>query len=300
MPMDIGKLFEQIFKERKKIIKSFLLAFLLTLAFKNIIWEILVDEIPIFGFHDIVEIYTLNDKESPDKNIIPSYPKQDLEQFLDYLIREDYWFLSTQELYDYFLATPKQPIPPQHAKQKQVMITFDDGYQSIHTQLLPILENLEQKYGKKAKVVLFVNAGFMGDRGSRLYHATCKELNEGLVKGFFDIQSHGLHHNNLTQLSNRDLDRELFEDQKRLRKCTDGLDKTKTVASHIAYPFGATDKRVQRYIAKYYLSGYLYNSRTLKLGWNINKYRISRLTVNMEKSVKNLINLASGMWFELH
>jgi peptidoglycan/xylan/chitin deacetylase (PgdA/CDA1 family) len=297
MPIDIGKLFQQIFKERKKIIMIFLLAFLLTLALKKIILEILVDEIPIFGFHDIVEIYSLNDKTSQDKNIIPSYPKQDLEEFLGYLIREDYWFLSTQELYDYFLANPKQPIPPQHAKQKQVMITFDDGYESIHTQLLPILENLDKKYGKKAKVVLFVNAGFMGDRGFRLYHATCKELNEGLVKGFYDIQSHGLYHSNLTQLSDRDLDRELFEDQKRLRKCTDGLDKTKTVASHIAYPFGATDKRVERYISKYYLSGYLYNSRTLKLGWNINKYRISRLTVNMEKSVKNLINLASGGWF---
>jgi poly-beta-1,6-N-acetyl-D-glucosamine N-deacetylase len=297
MPIDIGKLFQQIFKERKKIVMSFLLAFLLTLAFKKIILEIFVDEIPIFGFHDIVDIYSLNNKESQDKNIIQSYPKQDLEEFLGYLIREDYWFLSTQELYDYFLANPKQPIPPQHAQQKQVMVSFDDGYESIHTQLLPILEKLENKYGKKAKVVLFVNAGFMGDRGSRLYHATCKELNEGLTKGFFDIQSHGLYHSNLTQLSDLDLEKELFEDQKRLRKCTAGLDKTKTVASHIAYPFGATDKRVEKYIAKYYSSGYLYNSRTLKLGWNRNEYRIPRLTVNMEKSVKNLINLASGGWF---
>lgn len=297
MPMDIRNLFQYVFKSRKKRIISFLFAFILTLALTKLIFELVTDEIPIFGFHDIVDIQSHNGKISQDKNILPSYPRQDLEEFLGYLIREDYWFLSTQELYDYFLGNPKQPIPAQHAQQKQVMITFDDGYESIHTQLLPILENLENKYGKKAKVVLFVNAGFMGDRGSRLYHATCKELNEGLIKGFYDIQSHGLNHNNLTELSDRDLDRELFEDQKRLRKCTDGLDKRKTVASHIAYPFGTIDKRVEKYIAKYYSSGYLYNSRTLKLGWNRNKYRIPRLSVNMEKSVKNLINLASGGLF---
>ncbi len=297
MPMDIGKVFQYVFRSRQKRIISLLFAFILTLALTKLIFELVTDEIPIFGFHDIVDIQSPNAKGSQDKNILPSYHKQDLEEFLSYLIREDYWFLSTQELYDYFLANPKKPIPSQHAKQKQVMITFDDGYESIHTQLLPILENLEKKYGKKAKVVLFVNAGFMGDRGSRLYHANCKELNDGLIKGFFDIQSHGLYHNNLTQLSEQDLDRELFEDQKRLRKCTAGLDKSQTVASHIAYPFGATDKRVEKYIAKYYSSGYLYNSRTLKLGWNRNKYRIPRLTVNREKSVKNLINLASGGWF---
>ncbi|MCP2732532.1 polysaccharide deacetylase family protein [Limnofasciculus baicalensis] len=296
-PMTIGKLFQEIFQERKKIIKSFLFAFLLTLALKKLVLEVLIDEIPIFGFHDIVDIQLQNDRVSQDKNILPSYPKQDLEEFLGYLIREDYWFLSTQELYNYFLANPKQPIPPQHAQQKPVMITFDDGYESIHTQLLPILENLENKYGKKAKVVLFVNAGFMGDKGSRLYHATCKELNEGLVKGFFDIQSHGLHHKKLTELAHGDLEQEISEDQKRLRKCTAGLDKSQTVASHIAYPFGATDERVEKYIAKYYLSGYLYNSRTLKLGWNRNEYRIPRLTVNMEKSVDSLIKLASGGWF---
>ena len=295
--IDIGKLSQYIFKDGKKIIMSFLFAFLLTVVLKKIVWEILIDEIPIFGLHDIVDIQSQNDTVSQDKNIIPSYPKQDLEKFLDYLIREDYWFLSTQDLYDYFLANPKKQIPSKHAKQKQVMITFDDGYESIYNELLPILENLENKYHKKAKVVLFVNAGFMGDRGSLLYHATCKELNEGLTKGFYDIQSHGLYHNNLTQLSDRDLERELFEDQKRLRKCTDGLDRSKSVASHIAYPFGATDKRVEKYIAKYYLSGYLYNSRTLKLDWNVNRYHIPRLTVNMEKSVNNLIDLAAGGWF---
>ncbi len=297
MRIGIGEVWRRIFKYRQRIIVTFLVSFVITLVLKQIILVVFIDKIPIFGFHDIIDIQPSQARHSQDKNLIASYPKQDLAEFLEYLVRQDYWFLSTQELYDYFLANPPQPIPPQHKKQKKVMITFDDGYESVYTQLLPILENLEDKYGKKAKVVLFVNAGFMGDRGSHLYHATCKELNQGLRKGFYDIQSHGLHHNNLTQLGDENLEKELYEDQKRLRKCTDGLDKTRSVASHIAYPFGATDKRVEKYIAKYYTSGYLYNSRTLKIGWNRNKYRIPRLTVNMKKSVKNLIKLASGRWW---
>jgi hypothetical protein len=53
--------------------------------------------------------------------------------------------------------TKSQQIPPEHIGQKPIMLSFDDGYKNIYTNLLPILEKLETKYGRKVKVVLFVN-----------------------------------------------------------------------------------------------------------------------------------------------
>ena len=177
------------------------------------------------------------------------------------------------------------------------MITFDDGYKSIYTHVLPILEKLENKYGKKVKVVVFINPGFLGHRGVVLDKVNCRNLRDGFKKGFFDIQSHGLNHQDLTKISEKELERELHEAQIRLRKCTQGLDPNQTVAAHLAYPFGAVNKLVQEYVSRYYLSGYLYNSLTFKIRKHINQYQISRLTINKKQSVKKLMRIAAGGWF---
>ncbi|MGE5655125.1 MAG: polysaccharide deacetylase family protein [Actinomycetota bacterium] len=281
---------------RKKRFISFLLAFLLTLFSYRVIVEIFTVRIPIFGFHDLVDFQ--NPKEfSPQKpGFVSDYPIQDLEIFLERLVQDNYWFLSTQELYDYFLANPKKTIPLEHQNQKKVMLTFDDGYKSLQTHLLPILEKLENKYRKKIKVVVFINPGFLGHRGVVLEKVTCQDLREGLQKGFYDVQSHGLNHQDLTKISVKELERELSEAQHQLRKCTQDLDPNHLVASHLAYPFGAINKFAENYVSRYYLSGYIYNSLTLKLRGNIDRYHISRLTINQKKSVKKLIRLAAGGW----
>ncbi|HLO52556.1 MAG TPA: polysaccharide deacetylase family protein [Kamptonema sp.] len=282
--------------KRKRLI-SFVLAFILTLIVNKVVAAIVTVKISIFGFHDIVDIY--NTKELPPLRpaFQSDYAQQDLELFLDNLVRENYWFMSAQELYDYYLSNPKKPLPPEHRYQKKVMITFDDGYKSVYTHLLPILERLEAKYGKKAKVVLFINPGFIGHHGTILDKANCQELREGFQKGFYDLQSHGLNHENLIMIPVKSLDRELGEAQIQLRKCTQGLDAAQTVGVHIAYPYGAVNKVAEKYVAKYYLSGYLYNSLTLKFGFfPTNKYYIPRLTANKKQSVTRLTRMAAGGW----
>ena len=282
---------------RKKRIISFLLAFLLTLITSQVILEFITVEIPIFGFHDLVDIQNPQERQPQRPDFPGDYSQQNLAAFLEYLISNNYWFLSSQELYDYFLANPKQEVPAEYRDHPKVMITFDDGNKSIYTHLLPILEQLENKYGTKNKVVVFINSGFLGHPNSLIKKVNCQDLRDGLQKGFYDIQSHGLNHENLTKISFKALDRELSEDQIRLRKCTQDLDPNQTVASHMAYPFGAVNKQVDKYIAKYYSSGYLYDSLKVKLRlFPHNKYRISRLTVNSKHSAKRLISLASGNW----
>lgn len=282
---------------RKKRIISFLLAFLLTFITYQVILEIITVQIPIFGFHDIVDLQNPQEIPPQRREFPGDYSQQNLEPFLDYLVSHNYWFLSSQELYEYFIANPPKPVPSEYRDRPKVMITFDDGNKSIYTHLLPILETLENKYGKKTKVVVFINSGFFGHHDSLIKKVTCQDLRDGMQKGFYDIQSHGLNHQNLTKISLTALDRELSEDQIRLRKCTQDLDPNRTVASHIAYPFGAVNKQVEKYVAKYFSSGYLYDTSKLKL-WFFppNKYRISRLTVNKKYSAKRLSNLASGSW----
>ena len=282
---------------RKKRIISFLLAFILTLISYQVILELITVEIPIFGFHDIVDIQNPQEIPPQRQDFPGDYSQQKLEPFLESLVANNYWFLSTQELYDYFLASPQKIVPAEYRDRKKVIITFDDGNKSIYTHLLPILEKLENKYGTKNKAVVFINSGFFNTDNSLIKKVNCEDLRDGFKKGFYDIQSHGLNHENLTKISLKALDRELAEDQIRLRKCTQDLDPNQTIASHIAYPFGAVNKQVDKYVAKYYKSGYLYNSLKLKLRFfPPNKYRVSRLTVNSKHSAKRLINLASGNW----
>lgn len=245
--------------------------------------------IPIFGFHGITD--TKNTALQSEKGDM-DYPRKDLEKLLEYLIIHDYWFLSAEDLYDFFLTKSKE-IPAAHRHQKPIMLTFDDGYKTVYTNLLPLLSKLEKKYQRKVKVVLFINPGTLAnDKSVASTHLGCRELREGLQTGFFDIQSHGLTHKNLTQISLPHLVNELLRARIELRKCTQDLDPEQRVASHLAYPYGAYNKQVESYVFKYYLSSYLYNNETLDSSCSTNHYKIPRLMVNRRKSPKELIEMA--------
>jgi poly-beta-1,6-N-acetyl-D-glucosamine N-deacetylase len=259
----------------------------------SILSYVTAPRVPILGFHGI------SDRHQPNIGMVQndvgyrmSYPMQDMEVLLDYLISHNYWFLSAQDLYDFFI-TKNQEIPPEHFGQKPIMLSFDDSYKTIHTNLLPILEKLETKYGKRAKAILFLNPGTFSkpDRPSTIY-LSCEDLRDGFTKGFYDIQSHGLSHKKLTQITVTDLDSELAQAQSQLRGCMAGLAPEETIAAHIAYPYGAANAQVEKIAAQYYSSGFLYNSKILRFCWLNDRYAISRLTVNREKSVARLIQMA--------
>lgn len=247
--------------------------------------------VPILGFHGLVDMQ--NKSLAVNTNEM-QYSQQELEKILEYLVVNDYWFLSTQELYEFFL-TKSKAIPAKNRQQKPIMISFDDGYKSVHTKLMPILSKLEKKYNKKIKVVLFINPGNLAKPGvNSKTHLGCQELREGLQNGFYDIQSHGLTHKDLTKLSRRELLRELVQARTILRQCTQDLDPEQKVASHFAYPYGATNKQVASYVSRYYLTGYLYNNEVLNHTCINNYYQIPRLMVNRQKSPQQLIQMAEN------
>jgi len=249
--------------------------------------------IPILGFHNIVnpqnpEIGAFPDPQSRQYD----YMTGELREFLEYLISHNYWFLSARELDRYFIAK-SAPIPRNRVGQRAIALTFDDSYKSYYANLVPLLEDLEREYARKVKVTLFINPGTMAkpDRPSTLY-IDCQDLRSGFQKGYFDIQSHGWSHYDLTSLDSANLEKELSLAQEQLRGCLADLDSQQEVASYIAYPFGATDDRVVKYTAKYYASAYLYNSKNFRFCWAKDRYRIPRLSVNRKKSAERLIQMA--------
>lgn len=272
--------------------QTYLISFCLTLSLilipNQLVKAINPISIPIFSLHEVVDLNKLS-KASFQNLSLYNNTKQDLEKFLDYLVSNKYWFLSTQELSKYFIEK-SQPIPSEHLSQKPIMLTFDDGYKGVHTHLLPILESLLKKYGTTAKLVLFVNSSSINSAA----HLTCDDLREGLNKGFYDVQSHSFHHYDLTKLSDNQLKFELTEAQKNLRQCTQGLDSNQTVGLSLAYPYGSFDARVQKLVSEYYLSGYSYDNLVLKTEQLTNKYQIPRLNITKNTSLTKMIQLAES------
>lgn len=271
---------------------SLLLLFAISLTLTGATRKPDIVRVPIFGFHDVIDLKDSHEIPPQRPQFDSDYTKQNLYPFLNYLVDHNYWFLSTQDLYTYFIQK-SEPIPEKYWNRKPVMITFDDGYYSAYKNVLPILKDLERNYGEIAKVVLFVNSKYMGAKMvGYLPHMSCEELREGYNWGFYDIQSHGHAHQKLTRLKFKALQEDLSLAKTSLRTCLDDLDTRGWTAAHFAYPFGEVSRRVEKAMPQYYLTGYLYDdviSRPTKLR---DPYRISRIRANLSTSPGQLIKLA--------
>ncbi|MEL7035580.1 MAG: polysaccharide deacetylase family protein [Cyanobacteria bacterium J06592_8] len=249
--------------------------------------------VPIFGFHNIVDLEKSNQTNIKPLYFQHDYRKRRLYTFLNYLVENNYWFLTSQDLFTYFIQK-SQPIPPEYLNRKPVMITFDDGYSGIHENVLPILKDLKQNYDQTVKIVLFINPGYMGvNIKDFVPHMSCDDLRDGYIRGFYDIQSHGFSHKNLTKLDIKNVELELDKAKTKLRECTADLDPNKWVAAHIAYPYGAVTWKVQKYLPKYHLTGYLYDGIMSRPNRLRNPFQISRVPVNRYTTVHQLIRIAN-------
>lgn len=242
-------------------------------------------DIPIYGFHGVFSPKEL--EKSSYRPYYLDYSINDLRELLTYLVKNDYWFLSTQEFYDYFLVQ-SHPIPFERKQNKPVMLTFDDGYKNIDLYLLPLLKEISTKYNKSIKVVLFINPKFIqqNNQKQKAKYLQCKDLQKGVEQGFYDVQSHGFSHNDLTKLDSKHLNYELKVSQTSLQSC---LAENKTVALHFAYPYDQVNSIVEEQTAKYYLSAFRFNSRFRKILFKKNNYTIPRFGVNQSDTPEILI-----------
>jgi peptidoglycan/xylan/chitin deacetylase (PgdA/CDA1 family) len=125
------------------------------------------------------------------------------------------------------------------APEKQVVLTFDDGYRSLLQYALPILA----RYHFHATV--FAIAGYIGRPNlwdvkfflPRFHHLDWAELRE-LMQAGWEIGSHSLSHDYLPALSDQRLQHDLVESRKILE------DNLQTPVRHLSLPFGRGDHRV--------------------------------------------------------
>jgi peptidoglycan/xylan/chitin deacetylase (PgdA/CDA1 family) len=118
---------------------------------------------------------------------------------------------------------------------KVVVITFDDGYQSMYTKLLPLV----REFGYPA--TLFVYTDFVSDNGAK--SITWENLRI-MQKSGIDIQCHTQSHVDLVKLSARDTDlsrekmfRELYLSRKKIEQ------KLGKKVDLLAFPFGYYDNK---------------------------------------------------------
>jgi poly-beta-1,6-N-acetyl-D-glucosamine N-deacetylase len=248
--------------------------------------------VPVFAFHNIVDLQadTQKVRELSSRAKYLDYTLANLDRLVTYLLDNNYWFLDSQELYDYFIIKSKQ-IPEQYLNSKPVVLTFDDGYKSVDIYILPWLQALEKKYRQKIKIVLFINPKYVTEPDKKIKYLKCSDLQKGLQQGFYDVQSHSFNHIDLTKLNPTKLEAELKDSQQFLRQCLQNIPGNADVAKHFAFPYDRTNNSVEAHTARYYLSAYKFNGRFRNLLFWHNSYTIPRIGVNARDTPEKLIKL---------
>ena len=156
-------------------------------------------------------------------------------QQLEWLARNDYHVLRLSELASYLEG--RQSLP-----KRSVVITIDDGYESVHRHALPLL----RKYGFPA--TLFVYTDFVG-AGDALSWTQLQEL---AASGLVDIQAHSKTHRNLIERPANETDAQYRQGlESEARAPREILEKRLPVqVRHYAFPYGDANDLVLDVLAR--------------------------------------------------
>jgi peptidoglycan/xylan/chitin deacetylase (PgdA/CDA1 family) len=276
--------YRYVLKQIKRFSALITACLCLTLAI-FIIWDFYSVRIPIFGFHDIY-----SDETKTYQSTAPylDYKTSDLKSFIVDLIHENYWFLSAKNIDDYFISK-RLAIPQEKKGHRAIALSFDDAYESVHTQVLPILEAIEDEYGIKIPIILFLNSERMAGESQKhpqqAHYLTCEQVQSGWITGFYDLQSAGAAHRILTKDDPKTISEDLTKDQRWLHNCIKDVSnsaviKNEDVGQHFAYPYNRVNLNVRQIVSRYYQTAYRYDRRLQRMGWTTRRYSISRLGVD--------------------
>lgn len=180
-------------------------------------------QIPILVYHNF------NPTKRGSMNLTPAK----VEAQIKWIKENGYTIIPLKEAVSY-LQGKRSSLP-----NKSVVITADDGWQSDHTYLLPIV----RKY--QIPVTLFIYPGTISEGKNAL---TWQELTEMKKTGLFDIQSHTLTHPNFKQMKKR-LSKERFQAyvQKELTQSKKILEEKMGIqVTLLAWPFGIYNDELEQ------------------------------------------------------
>ncbi|HSX35314.1 MAG TPA: polysaccharide deacetylase family protein [Patescibacteria group bacterium] len=186
-------------------------------------------------------------------------------------------------------AVDTSSTPPNLFSQPLISVTFDDGWESVYTDAMPLLN----KYG--IHTTQYIIAGTYDDPGY-LSDAQIRAI----AQSGDEIASHTMTHPDLTTLlNNSDLTYQLQHSQQLLLQKFGSLGSN--VAEDFAAPYGHTDPRTLGFIQKYYASQRNTNGDytngisqyDVNVAGNFDRYNIIGVTVNKDTKVSDLQALVS-------
>lgn len=130
-------------------------------------------KVPILMYHYVEYVQNKNDTMREALNINPNIFEAQVKTLKD----AGFTFMTASELAD--VLDGKSQLPP-----KPVLITFDDGYWDLYTDVLPILE----KY--QVKATSYVISGFVGKSN----WMSSSQLEKVIQSGLVEIGAHTVHH----------------------------------------------------------------------------------------------------------
>jgi len=141
-----------------------------------------------------------------------------------------------------FLETVEGTRPP---GEKEVLLTFDDGYDCVASSAAPVLERMG------VPALVFLVSGYVGAEndwelglpGRRARHMDWDTIRE-LGSAGFSFGSHCRNHLPLTRLSSEDALLEMVRSKEEIER------RAGTMVQSLSYPFGRTDARVSRLAAE--------------------------------------------------
>lgn len=191
------------------------LLFIITAAFSNAVFADTTLNIPILCYHN------LNPSRPGSMNLTP----QKFESQIKWLKDNGFTIIPLKEAVEY-LQGKRSSLP-----EKSVVVTADDGWESVYTYMWPIVK----KYN--IPVTLFIYPQTISQGKNAM---TWDELKELQQTGLFDIQGHTYSHPNFKQEKRR-LSEDAFEKSVKNELANSKKileDKLNIKVSFLAWPFG--------------------------------------------------------------
>ena len=175
----------------------------------------------------------------------------------------------------------------------QVVLTFDDGYRTVHDVVAPILK----RYGLPATV--YLNSGHIGDSGHELSDAgqghypdeefmTWTEVAHLHDQGWL-IGSHGVKHIDLTSQDEQMIEKQLTESKKEVSRMTGEN------CIHFSYTWGRHTPLVRELVAKAgYQSAVAGDHRVVSKESDL--LSLPRLDVRREYTLGDFKSVVKGEW----
>ncbi|WP_435148918.1 polysaccharide deacetylase family protein [Candidatus Pelagibacter bacterium nBUS_32] len=208
--------------------------------------------------------HRFNENKYPSTNIQMSIFKEQIEM----IQKSDYNFFDPNKFKEKF-KTPK--------KNKEILITIDDAFQSFYLEAWPYLKI------NKIPFILFVSTEPVGKKG----YMTWSQIKEVEAEEFALIGHHSHAHNYLIDSSNDNFIRDIEKANKIF------LTKLGYVPSLFSYPFGEYSNFIKNYISENFEFGFGQHSGVIDV--NKNKFELPRFPINENygdlKRFKSIIDL---------